>query len=143
MNPERETRTLLPCPDCERRCSPAARACPNCGRPLAEASLDDAPLHDKMIDQIMLHSSLKTGMCLTLLGLIKVVEGVKRTSVFSDEALAVTAFGFLLASIVSYLALKDRNIERRRRKVKISDLLFSIALGLLAVVCGVVAIEMF
>jgi hypothetical protein len=142
MHPKSDNHKLIPCPDCEHLCSPAAHSCPNCGKPLAEKA-DDATLNDKMIDRIMTHSSVKVGMCLTLLGLIKVVESVKRITVFSDEVLAATAFGFMLSGIVSYLALKDKDARRRQKKAKISDYLFTVSLCLLALVCGVVAFEMF
>jgi hypothetical protein len=139
MQPASEPHNLNPCPDCERLCSPAALTCPNCGRPFPE---DATVVANKLIDQILALSPKKVGMCLTLLGLIKVVESVKRITVFSDEVLAVTAFSFMLSGIFSYFALKDTDIRRKHRKAKISDYLFSVSLCLLALVCAVIAFEM-
>jgi hypothetical protein len=85
---------------------------------------------------------MRAGMCLTLLGLIKVVEGVKHVSSISDELLAVDAFGFLGSSILSYFALKQGDRKKKQRVGKIGDIVFSISLVTLAVICGLLAINL-
>jgi hypothetical protein len=81
-------------------------------------------------------------MCLTLLGLIKVVEGVKSVRSIADELLAVDALGFLLSSILSYFALKDSRETRKGKTARAGDLVFSASLCLLALVCGIIVFEL-
>ena len=82
------------------------------------------------------------GMCLTLLGLIRVVEGVKSVSSMGDELLAINAIGFLASSILSYYAVKETDGARKRKKGRAGDILFSASLCLLAVICGILAFDL-
>lgn len=132
---------LQPCPDCAHPCSPAATFCPNCGRPFKPR--EPAPsekLNDTIFSHIMNQSSMKIGMCLTLLGLIKVVEGVQSMKVVVDELLAMDAVAFLLSTILTYFALKSRTPKGKRLLGRAADIIFSIALVILAGVCLVLAI---
>jgi len=45
-------------------------------------------------------------MCLTLLGLLRVVESANQVSHFSDELLAVTAIGFLASGFFFIFCVK-------------------------------------
>lgn len=81
-------------------------------------------------------------MCLTLLGLIKVVEGVKSVSSFTDELLAFNALGFMLSSLFSYFALKEDNAQRKQLKGRFGDVCFSGSLALLVIICAILAFEL-
>ncbi|HEU4390529.1 MAG TPA: hypothetical protein VFV34_22190 [Blastocatellia bacterium] len=81
-------------------------------------------------------------MCLTLLGLIKVVEGVKNVRSIADELLAVNAVGFLLSGMISYFALKEGRAPHKNKKARVGDFIFSASLCMLALICGVVLIEL-
>ena len=132
------------CADCGRLCSREAASCPNCGKPLRlNPAGGGVSLEDRIFDHILTQSSVKIGLCLTLLGLIRVVEGVKSVTSFADELLALNAVGFLLSSILSYFAIKEADAERRQKKGKAGDRVFSASLGLLAVICLVIAFELF
>jgi hypothetical protein len=146
MNLENPNQSLSPCPDCRHPCSPEAAACPNCGKPLgihiAEHRERDGS-NDRILGQILTNSSMKIGMCLTLLGLIRVQEGLKKVVSMADQLLAVNAVGFLISSMFSYLALKQRSDGRREKQTKTADLAFTLSLGLLVGICVVFAIELF
>lgn len=142
MNSEIKAHRLNPCPDCQHLCSVDAPFCPNCGKPFPEAAKRNRILDEKIFDKILSQSSTKIGMCLTLLGLIKVLEGVKNVTRFSDELLAINAFGFLLATIFSYLAMKEEDAERKQKKGRVGDIIFSLSLGLLALVCAIMVFEL-
>ena len=81
-------------------------------------------------------------MCLTLLGLIRVVEGVKDVHTWVDEMLAINAVGFLVSSMFSHFALKDEESPRKHRKGRAADLLFSGSLCLLIGICITVALQL-
>jgi hypothetical protein len=137
-------RPLQPCPDCEHMCSTLAQACPNCGRPFPPPPGDRlAYLNDTIFTHIMNQGSVKVGMCLTLLGLMKVVEGVKQVTSITDELLAVDAVAFLFSTMLTYFALKNIDQARKRALGRIADIAFSGALVLLAVICGFIAFELF
>jgi hypothetical protein len=135
---------LTPCPHCERPCSVDAKACPNCGKPFVDESPQLRALTDeKIYNHILSQSSMKVGMCLTLLGLVRLVEGIKNVSIIADELLAINAVGFLLSTILSYSALKDDDQKRKQTKGKSGDIVFSASLFLLILICGTIAFELF
>jgi hypothetical protein len=133
-----ESKSLIPCPDCGHSCSKSAQACPACGKPLSEAPA----LKDEIFSHILSQSSVKTGMCITLLGLIKVLEGINSASVFADEILSINAVMFLLAGFLSYSALKSPSLSRRRVLGRTADILFSAGFCMLASICIIFAIKL-
>jgi hypothetical protein len=133
---------LFSCPDCNHECSFAALSCPNCGRPFPRTSSSpESNIFDTIHSYILNESSLKVGVCLTLLGLIRVVEGVKQVSHFLDELLAVAAFGFLASSFFSYFALKETQAGRKRWLGIMGDRVFVASVCGLAIICIVVVLE--
>jgi hypothetical protein len=139
-----EPRPLQPCPACRHPCSPAANFCPNCGHPFTPpAEGRFGYLNDTIFTHIMNQSSIKVGMCLTLLGLMKVVEGVKAVTTITDELLAINAVAFLLSTMLTYFALKNADQNRKRALGRVADFIFSGALVLLAVICCIIAFELF
>jgi hypothetical protein len=144
MSISSEQYQLQPCPACANPCSAAAAFCPKCGHPFAPRI--DAPpsaLNDTIFSHIMDQSSVKVGMCLTLLGLMKVVEGVRSVTTIADELLAINALAFLLSTMLTYSALKSLNERRKRMLGRTADLVFTGALILLACICAVIAFELF
>lgn len=131
---EQEKTSLLPCPDCGNSCSTAALACPRCGKPLQQHTSGQGPaLGDTIYTRIFTQSSTKVGVCLTLLGLIKVVEGLKKVSTPSDEILIVGAIAFLMSELVSFSALKQGSERRKYVLGRVSTALFVTALCLLII----------
>lgn len=136
-----ESKSLVPCPDCGHLCSIEAASCPNCGKPfLKQPDQQKEKLNEQIYTQILNQSSVKIGLCLTLLGLIKVVEGVKNVTSIVDELLAINAIAFLISSIASYYALKQDG-DSKRKAGKVADIIFTVSLFILAMVCGILALE--
>jgi hypothetical protein len=143
MNPGVGYNPLEPCADCGHLCSAEAQSCPNCGKPCPrQPNRAKGMLGNEIYTHILNQSSMKIGMCLTLLGLIKVVEGVKNVTSIVDELLAIDAVGFLISSIATYYALKQAEGDSKRRAGKIGDMIFTLSLLVLAVICGVLAFEL-
>ena len=133
---------LTPCTDCGHHCSSAAPSCPNCGKPFEHASGGDPKAWDNVCTQVLSQSSLKVGMCLTLLGLIRVIEGVKNVSSFVDELLALNAVLFLVSGHYSYIALKETDGSKKLLLGKKGDRLFTASVCLLAVICAILTFEL-
>src|SRR5947207_8032107 len=81
-------------------------------------------------------SSAMVGVCLTVIGLIRVVITLGKADTVADDLLAVDAFLFLLASLLSYSALRTRSKRRMHRRERIADGIFILAMILMVVICG-------
>jgi hypothetical protein len=60
----------------------------------------------------------------------------------ADELLAIDAVGFLVSGLLSYIGIKDADPERKHKKGRAGDILFTLSLSLLAVICAIVAFEL-
>jgi hypothetical protein len=78
------------------------------------------------------------GVCLTVIGLLRVVITLRKADTFADDLLAVDAVLFLVACLSSYWALRTRSLRRMHRVERFADLVFLLALVLMAAACGVV-----
>ena len=72
------------------------------------------------------------GVCLTVIGLIRVVITLRKTDTFADDLLAMDALLFLIACLASYWALRTRSAKRKYRVERFADLVFVLALILMA-----------
>ena len=78
------------------------------------------------------------GVCLTVIGLLRVVITLRKTDTFADDLLAMDAFLFLVACLSSYWALRTRSVRRMHRVERFADVIFLLALVLMAGACGFV-----
>jgi hypothetical protein len=76
-------------------------------------------------------SSALVGVCLTVIGLIRVVITLRKADTIADDLLAADAVLFLLATLSSYWALRRRSYQRRPLLERAADGLFIIALLLM------------
>jgi hypothetical protein len=81
-------------------------------------------------------SSAMVGVCLTVIGLIRVVITFGKADTVADDLLAVDAFLFLLSCLLSYSALRTRSKRRMHRMERIADGIFILAMILMVVICG-------
>jgi amino acid transporter len=81
-------------------------------------------------------SSAMVGVCLTVIGLIRVVITFGKADTVADDLLAADAFLFLLSCLISYFALRTRSKRRMHRRERIADSIFILAMILMVVICG-------
>ena len=74
------------------------------------------------------------GVCLTVIGLIRVVITLRKADTIADDLLAIDAVLFLLATMFSYWALRRRSYQRRPVLERAADALFIIALLLMVLI---------
>lgn len=98
----------------------------NCSEPRLEK---DISIH------IFSVSAAMVGVCLTVIGIIRIVLTIKYADTLADDLLAADAILFLIACILSYWALRTRNIKRLHRIENMADSVFILALSLMVVVC--------
>jgi hypothetical protein len=93
----------------------------------------------RLTGHILPNAATMVGVCLTVIGLIKVVEAGTGPSII-DEVLAVNAIGFLLSAILSYVSL--RSDTQKIRLEAWADHLFIGSLGMLGIATVVLAFEL-
>ncbi len=64
------------------------------------------------------------GVCLTVIGLIRVFISVQKIDTLADDLLAVEALLFLCSCLCAYWVLPMRSIRRRQRLEAVADLFF-------------------
>ena len=104
----------------------------------AEKSGSGSALEEDISIHIFTTSATMVGVCLTVIGVIRVVLRIRSVSTWSDDLLSVDALLFLSACGVAYWALRTRSIKRRLRTEKVADLIFLLALTLMTAVCALI-----
>jgi hypothetical protein len=92
-----------------------------------------ARLDENICVHIFSASAAMVGVCLTVVGIIRVVISRHRSDLFADDLLAVNPMLYLASSLLSYWALRTRNVTRNYRLERIADIIFLVALTLTAV----------
>jgi len=83
-------------------------------------------------------SAALVGVCLTVIGLIRIVVTTTKVGTIADDLLAGDATLFMLSCLLSYWALRSRNVRRMHRIEHIADAIFLVGLLLMTVVCAVI-----
>ena len=83
-------------------------------------------------------SSAMVGVCLTVIGLIRVVITLGTADTLADDFLAADALLFLISCLLSYWALRLRGLRRMHRVERIADGIFIIAMIGMVVVCALI-----
>ncbi len=74
------------------------------------------------------------GVCLTVIGLIRVVITLRKTDTIADDLVSVDAVLYLLATLLSYWALRRRSYRRRPLLERAADAIFILALLLMVAI---------
>jgi hypothetical protein len=99
------------------------------------SSTQHQPLASDTCVHIYTISAAMIGVCLTGVGLIRVVITLKRTNTLADDFLCLDAVLFLFATISAYWALRARGVRRLERLELIADVTFVMGMGLMTGIC--------
>ena len=88
---------------------------------------------------IFIVSSAMVGVCLTVIGLIRVVITLGTADTLADDFLAGDALLFLVSCLLSYWALRSRSVHRMHRMERVADAIFIIAMIGMVIVCALIA----
>ena len=99
-------------------------------------------LEEDICVHIFTVSAAMIGVCLTVIGLIRVVISVGEVDTLADDLLATDAFVFLVACLLSYWALRTRSINRMHCVERLADSAFIIAMILMTAICGFITYAM-
>jgi hypothetical protein len=86
-------------------------------------------------------SAAMVGVCLTVIGIIRIVITMRSADSIADDILAADAVLFLVSCFASYVALRARSVRRMHRVERFADIVFIIALVVMVVVCGLITYE--
>src|SRR4051794_5794169 len=98
----------------------------------------DHRLEEEICIHIFTVSSAMVGVCLTVIGLIRVVITLGRADTLADDLLAGDALLFLISCLLSYSALRSRTIRRMHRIERAADAVFITAMIVMVTVCALV-----
>jgi hypothetical protein len=76
------------------------------------------------------------GVCLTVIGLVRIVIAFRKIDTLADDLLAIDALLFLISCLTSYWALRTRNARRMHRVERVADTVFILAMVLMVCICG-------
>jgi hypothetical protein len=95
-------------------------------------------LEEDICIHIFTVSSAMVGVCLTVIGLIRVVITLGRADTLADDLLACDALLFLVSCLLSYSALRSRSARRMHRIERTADAIFITAMILMVAVCALI-----
>ncbi|MDE2155123.1 MAG: hypothetical protein KGJ97_00460 [Xanthomonadaceae bacterium] len=98
------------------------------------------PLDNDICVHIFTASAAMVGVCLTVIGIIRLVIVRHKADLFVDDLLATDAVLYLLSCLLAYWALRTRSILRNHRLERIADAIFLLALTLTAVIAAFIAL---
>jgi Kef-type K+ transport system membrane component KefB len=83
-------------------------------------------------------SSAMVGVCLTVIGLIRVVITLGTADTLADDFLAADAMLFLISCLLAYWALRSRSVRRMHRLERIADGIFIFAMIGMVIICALI-----
>jgi hypothetical protein len=94
------------------------------------------PLEEDICIHIFTVSSAMVGVCLTVIGLVRVVITLGNADTIADDLLAADALLFLVSCFVSYAALRSRRAQRMHKLERIADGVFIVAMIVMVAICA-------
>lgn len=79
------------------------------------------------------------GVCLTAIGILRLITSQTRIETMGDDLLAADAVLFVLCCFLSFWSFKSDGIRVRRVLRLVIDVLFMLALSIMVLVCTVIA----
>jgi hypothetical protein len=101
---------------------------------MAAPTLSRAHIDEDVSIHIFSVSAAMVGVCLTVIGILRIVIAVKNVATVADDLLLLDAIVFLTACILAYIAL--RTTARMHMTEHFADGFFIVGLVLMAVACG-------
>jgi hypothetical protein len=103
---------------------------------------EKTPLEEDVSIHILSVSAAMVGVCLTVIGLIRIVITMGKFDTIADNILALASLIFLISCFCSYWALRTRGTRRMHRLERIADAAFLLGLLLMVIVCGIITFSM-
>ncbi|NUT77769.1 hypothetical protein HNO86_22225 [Pseudomonas sp. C1C7] len=102
----------------------------------------NSALDDDICVHIFASSGAMVGVCLTVVGILRVVINIRQEDLIGQNLLAVNAIIYLMTCLIAYWALRTRKVKRNHRLERIADGLFLFGLTLTTVTTVFITIAM-
>ncbi len=83
-------------------------------------------------------SAAMLGVCLTVIGMLRVVFVINRIDNLADDLLAGNSILFLTSCLLSYFSLRTRSKRRMHLLERLADSFFILAMLLMVVACVII-----
>jgi hypothetical protein len=93
-------------------------------------------LEEDICIHIFTVSSAMVGVCLTVIGLVRVVITLGKADTIADDLLAFDALLFVASCFLSYAALRSRGARRMHRLERFADGVFILAMVVMVAICA-------
>ena len=103
---------------------------------------DKTKLEEDICIHIFTVSAAMVGVCLTVIGVIRVVITIGKADTLADDLLAFDALLFLTSCLLSYGALRARSFRRMHRIERTADIVFITAMVVMTLICGFITYAM-
>jgi hypothetical protein len=101
------------------------------------------PLEEDICIHLFSVSAAMVGVCLTVIGLIRVIISTRNIDTLADDLLSLDALFFLCSCLCAYWAMRMRTVRRMHRLERIADGAFVLGLILMVAVCGIITCSIF
>jgi len=86
-------------------------------------------------------SAAMVGVCMTVIGILRLVITIRKVNTLADDFLAIDALLFLTSCILSYWALRSRGYARMHRIERVADAIFILGLLGMGAICVFIVYE--
>ena len=101
------------------------------------------PSHEQREHDLTLHvfsiSAAMVGVCLTAIGILRLVAAQTNVRTLGDEFLAADAVLFVICCFLSFWSFKAKQPRLRQRLRLFVDVLFMVALVVMVGICAIIA----
>ena len=98
-------------------------------------------LEENVCGHIFTVSAAMIGVCMTVIGILRLVFTLQKVNTLADDFLAIDALLFLTSCILSYWALRSRGYSRMHRIERIADGIFILGLLGMGAICVFIVYE--
>ncbi len=105
---------------------------------MTEGPSDEQREHDLTMHVFSISAAM-VGVCLTGIGILRLIAAQTKAQTLGDEFLAADAVLFVIACFLSFWSFKTRNASHRQKLRLLVDVLFMLALVVMVGVCAVIA----
>ncbi|QRY77916.1 hypothetical protein JVX91_20250 [Pseudomonas sp. PDNC002] len=95
-------------------------------------------LDDDICVHIFSVSATMVGVCLTVIGIIRVILTLRQEDLIIDDLVAINMMFYLVSAFCSYWSLRTHRTRRGQRMANIADTVFLVALTFTAVNAGII-----
>jgi hypothetical protein len=99
---------------------------------------EEQKIDQEIVAHIFTISAAMIGVCLTAIGLIRIVIAQKGIATIADDVLAFDALIFVSCCFCAFWSFKTRHQRRRGRLERYVEFAFLAGLSLLVVACGLI-----